>query len=74
MSGKILVIAEVDIKRLKFIILANHNNLNHAAMDLLKKITLKNSVFAQVLWVIIILISVLLMGYMVGKFAWYLSH
>jgi hypothetical protein len=41
-------------------------------MELLKKFTFKNSVFAQVLLVIIIAISVCLIGYMLGKFAWYL--
>ena len=43
-------------------------------MDLLKKVTFKNSVFAQILWVFIILISVCLIGYMFGKFSWYLSN
>ena len=42
-------------------------------MELLKKFTFNNRVFAQVLCVIIIIISVCCIGYMLGKFAWYLS-
>jgi hypothetical protein len=41
-------------------------------MELLKKITF-NSIFAKVLLVIIIILSVCFIGYMVGQFAWYLS-
>ncbi len=43
-------------------------------MELLKKITFKNSLFARVLWVIIIAIAISYIGYMFGKFAWYVSH
>jgi len=43
-------------------------------MDLIKKITFKNSVLAQVIGVIIIVISVCSIGYMVGKFTWYLTN
>jgi VIT1/CCC1 family predicted Fe2+/Mn2+ transporter len=43
-------------------------------MDLLKKITFNNSILAQVIWGIIIIISVCCIGYMFGKFAWYLSN
>ena len=43
-------------------------------MELLKKNTFKNSVFAKVLWVIIIAIAISFIGYMFGKFTWYVSH
>lgn len=43
-------------------------------MDLLKKMPFKNSFFAQVLWVITISILVCYIGYMFGKFAWYLTN
>jgi len=43
-------------------------------MALLRKLTSNNSVFKQILLVIIIAILVCYIGYMVGKFAWYLSH
>jgi hypothetical protein len=41
---------------------------------LLKKFTVNNSVFARVICVAIIVISVCCIGYMVGKFTWYLSN
>ncbi len=43
-------------------------------MNLLRKLTFNNSIYAQVLWVIIISILVCYIGYMVGKFAWYLTN
>jgi len=43
-------------------------------MVLLRKITANKSVFAQVLWVIIISILVCFIGYIFGKFIWYISH
>jgi len=43
-------------------------------MDLLKKFTVSNSVFAQVIWMATIVISVCCIGYMVGKFTWYLTN
>ena len=44
-------------------------------MDLVRKITFKkNSVFTQVLWGFIIIIAVCYIGYMLGKFAWYVSR
>ncbi|WP_262492962.1 hypothetical protein [Mucilaginibacter pineti] len=42
-------------------------------MDLVRKITFKNSVFTQVLWGIVIIIAVCYIGYMLGKFTWYVS-
>jgi len=43
-------------------------------MALLKKFTFNNSVFARVVLVFIILLSITLIGYMLGKFAWYVSN
>ena len=43
-------------------------------MTLLKKITSTNSVLAKVIMAAIIAICIGYMGYMVGKFAWYISH
>lgn len=43
-------------------------------MALLRKLMFSNNVFMQILSVIIISILVLYIGYMFGKFAWYLSH
>jgi len=43
-------------------------------MTLLRKLTFNNSVYKQILLVIIVAILVSFIGYMVGKFAWYLSH
>jgi hypothetical protein len=43
-------------------------------MDLIKKFTYNNSVVVKVLSVLIILISVCFIGFMVGKFIWFLSH
>jgi len=43
-------------------------------MTLLRKLIFNNNVFTQILLVLIISISVCYMGYMFGKFAWYLSH
>jgi hypothetical protein len=43
-------------------------------MTLLKKITSTNSVLAKVVLAVFIAICVCFMGYMTGKFAWYLSH
>lgn len=44
-------------------------------MDLLKRISLSNnSGFAQILCVVVILISVSYLSYMLGKFAWYILH
>lgn len=45
----------------------------HSDMDLVRKITFKNSVFTQVLWGIVIIIAVCYIGYMLGKFTWYVS-
>jgi hypothetical protein len=42
-------------------------------MEILKRLTFNNNVFAQVLLGIIIILSVCYIGYMVGQFAWYLS-
>jgi hypothetical protein len=43
-------------------------------MALLRKLTFNNSVFAKILLVIIISILICFIGYMFGKFAWYLTH
>jgi len=43
-------------------------------MTLLRKLTFNNSVFTQILLAIIISILVYYIGYMFGKFTWYLSH
>jgi hypothetical protein len=43
-------------------------------MDLVKKITSNNTVATRVIWFIIISILVLFIGYMFGKFAFYLTH
>jgi len=43
-------------------------------MDIIKKITPGNSAYAKVFWIAIIAILVLFIGYMVGLFAWYVSH
>jgi hypothetical protein len=43
-------------------------------MDLLKRTTFNNSIYAKVLWISIIVISICLIGFMVGKFAWYVSR
>jgi len=43
-------------------------------MALLRKLIFNNSVFKQILLVILISILVCFIGYMFGKFAWYLSH
>jgi len=43
-------------------------------MTLLRKLTFNNSIYAKVLWVIIISILVCYIGYTVGKFAWYLTN
>ncbi len=43
-------------------------------MALLRKLIFNHSVFKQILLVIIVSILVCYIGYMVGKFAWYLSH
>jgi len=43
-------------------------------MTLLRKLTFNNSINSRVIWVIIISILVCYIGYMVGKFAWYLTN
>jgi hypothetical protein len=43
-------------------------------MVLLRKIPFKNIIYVQVILTIIILISICFIGYMFGKFLWYLSH
>jgi hypothetical protein len=43
-------------------------------MTILKKITSTNSVLAKVVMAAIIAICIGYMGYMAGKFAWYISH
>lgn len=43
-------------------------------MNLLRKLTFKNSIYTKVLWVIVISILVCYIGYMLGKFAWYLTN
>jgi len=43
-------------------------------MALLRKLTFNNSLFTTIALVIVIAIMVTLIGYMFGKFAWYLSH
>jgi hypothetical protein len=43
-------------------------------MFLLRKLTFNNNVFAKILLVIIISILICFIGYMFGKFAWYLTH
>ena len=43
-------------------------------MALLRKLTFNNSIYVRVLWVIVISILVCYIGYMVGKFAWYLTN
>jgi len=43
-------------------------------MALLRKLTFNNSVYKQILLVIIVAILVSFIGFMVGKFAWYLAH
>jgi hypothetical protein len=43
-------------------------------MDLIKKITPGNSAYGKVFLVAIIALSILFIGYMVGQFAWYVSH
>ncbi len=43
-------------------------------MALLIKLNFNNSIYTKVIWVIIISILVCYMGYMFGKFAWYLTN
>lgn len=43
-------------------------------MNLLKKLPASNSLFAQVIYVIIIAILVSYMGYTFGKCIWYVLH
>jgi len=43
-------------------------------MDLIKKFTFNNRVLTQVLLVLIMAIAISVIGYMFGKFIWYLSH
>ncbi|MEC5144650.1 hypothetical protein UNH65_13940 [Chitinophaga sp. 180180018-2] len=44
-------------------------------MDFLKRISFdNNSDFAQIICVVVILISVSYIGYMMGKFLWYVMH
>lgn len=43
-------------------------------MDLLKNFTIKNQILARVVAITIIVISVCIIGYLLGKFAWYVSR
>ena len=43
-------------------------------MALLRKLNFNNSIYTKVLWVIVISILVCYIGYVVGKFAGYLTN
>lgn len=43
-------------------------------MDLLKKATFNNSDWAQVICCVIIILATCYIGYMIGKFLWYISQ
>ncbi|MEC5143153.1 hypothetical protein UNH65_05740 [Chitinophaga sp. 180180018-2] len=44
-------------------------------MDFLKRISFdSNSDFMHIVWVVATLISVSFLGYILGKFIWYVSH